>query len=135
VAGTKSEDAKVAANVERRQIGEQFKVIDPARLPEKPFSPDRVKINAAGCLGGLVLGIVLIAFLEFQNTSFRTDEDVVTVLSLPVLAAVHAVVTDADKRAARRRHFLVAYTCTTFVCCGAVGAAMWKFRAVLMWWR
>jgi hypothetical protein len=98
---TKSEDAKVAANVERRQIGEQFKVIDPARLPEKPSSPDRLSINAAGCVSGLILGLGLVALLEFHNTSFRTDQDVVTVLALPVIATIQAVFTDADKRAAK----------------------------------
>ena len=34
----KSQDAKVAANLERRQIGEQFKLLDPARLPQRPKS-------------------------------------------------------------------------------------------------
>ena len=37
----KKEDSKIAANLERRQIGEQFKILDPARMPERPFSPDR----------------------------------------------------------------------------------------------
>jgi polysaccharide chain length determinant protein (PEP-CTERM system associated) len=132
---TKSEDAKVAANVERRQIGEQFKVIDPARLPEKPFSPDRLAINAAGCVSGLVLGLALVAALEFYNTSFRTDQDVVTVLALPVIATIQAVVTDADKRSAKRQRFLVACTGLSFMFCGVAVAIVWKFRAVLMWWR
>ena len=35
---TKKEDTKIAADLERRQIGEQFKVLYPARLPERPFS-------------------------------------------------------------------------------------------------
>src|SRR6185503_8134211 len=39
---TKREDSKVAANLERRQIGENFKILDPARLPEKATSPDRL---------------------------------------------------------------------------------------------
>ncbi len=33
----KSEEAQQAENLERRQKGEQFKVIDPARIPGKPF--------------------------------------------------------------------------------------------------
>jgi uncharacterized protein involved in exopolysaccharide biosynthesis len=38
----RNEESKLAANLERRQIGEQFRVIDGARLPERPFSPDRL---------------------------------------------------------------------------------------------
>ena len=30
---TKREDSKLAANLERRQIGEQFRILDPASLP------------------------------------------------------------------------------------------------------
>ena len=44
----RSEDSKIAANLERRQIGEQFKMLDPARLPEQPFSPNRLQINLIG---------------------------------------------------------------------------------------
>ncbi len=36
----KKEEANIAANLERRQIGEQFKLVDAARLPERPFSPE-----------------------------------------------------------------------------------------------
>ena len=49
----KSEESKIAVNLERRQIGEQFKVIDGARLPERPISPDRLRINLMGLLAGL----------------------------------------------------------------------------------
>src|SRR5690606_27290437 len=34
----KREDSKLAANLERRQIGEQFRIIDPASLPVRPFN-------------------------------------------------------------------------------------------------
>src|SRR5256885_16966223 len=70
---SKSEDAKVAANLERRQIGDQFKGIDAARLPERPFSPDRPLINVGGIVGGLLLGFALIALIEFLDDSFRPD--------------------------------------------------------------
>ena len=33
-------EAEIAVNMEKKQKGEQFSIIDPARLPEKPISPD-----------------------------------------------------------------------------------------------
>ena len=42
----KSQSSNIAADLERRQIGQQFKMIDAARLPERPISPDRDRINA-----------------------------------------------------------------------------------------
>src|SRR5579862_8232168 len=40
----KRQDSKVAANLERNQIGEQFRVLDPARVPQRPYSPNVMRI-------------------------------------------------------------------------------------------
>jgi polysaccharide chain length determinant protein (PEP-CTERM system associated) len=98
---SKKEESQISANLERRQIGEQFKLLDPARLSEKPFSPNRPRINALGLAGGLAVGLVLIALVEVRDTSFKTDEDVLMVLGLPVLAVVPLM----RSRAERRRRF------------------------------
>ncbi len=82
----KSESSKLAVNLERRQIGEQFKIIDGARLPEGAVSPNRPKIIALGAALGLGLGLALVAFFEYRDSSMKTDDDVVTALALPVLA-------------------------------------------------
>jgi outer membrane lipoprotein SlyB len=55
----KKEDSKVAANLERRQAGEQFRVLDPARLPERPFSPNRMRMNLMGAVAGLAVGLIV----------------------------------------------------------------------------
>lgn len=56
----KKEESVMALNLERRQIGEQFKVVDGARLPERPVGPTRLEVNAAGTLVGLGLGLVFV---------------------------------------------------------------------------
>lgn len=124
----KGEDAKVAANLERRQIGEQFKVIDAARLPERPFSPDRFTINAAGVAAGLLIGLAVVGLIEFRDTSFRTDDDVVTVLALPVLASIPVMVTGAEKRAARRLRIMVALASLFLFAMSGAAVAAWKFN-------
>jgi polysaccharide chain length determinant protein (PEP-CTERM system associated) len=88
----KNEQSKIAANLERRQIGEQFKVLDAARPAERPFSPDRTKINLLGGLGGLLLGLALAVLLEYRDSSFRSEEDVTQVLDLAVLAQIPRIV-------------------------------------------
>ncbi len=75
-------------NLETRQIGEQFRILDPARVPERPFSPNRLRLNTAGALAGLVLGAAFVFLLEWRDTSLKTDDDVKIALSLPVLALV-----------------------------------------------
>jgi uncharacterized protein involved in exopolysaccharide biosynthesis len=84
----KREDSKIAANLERRQVGEQFKVLDPARVPERPFSPDRQKINLAGIVVGLLAGLGLAGLLEYTDSTLKTEDDIRHVLALPVLALV-----------------------------------------------
>jgi polysaccharide chain length determinant protein (PEP-CTERM system associated) len=124
---TKREDSKVAANLERRQVGEQFKVLDPARVPERPFSPNVRLINSAGAVLGLGIGVLLIGFLEYRDSSLRTEDDVVRVIQLPVLAVVPIMASERDLRLHRRRQLLVGLA--VFVLMMSAGAAvlLWKF--------
>jgi protein tyrosine kinase modulator len=104
---TKRNDSQIAANLEARQIGEQFRLLDPARLPEKPTLPNRPMMNFMGMAAGLGLGIALVGLLEYRDSSFKTDTEVTTVLTLPVLAVVPLMQSDEDRdRATRRRLFM-----------------------------
>ena len=83
------EAAKLNENLVRRQITEQFKVLDAASMPQKPYnSTQRLGVLVAGPLAGLALGLALLAFVEYRDSSFKTEEDVARLLTLPVLALV-----------------------------------------------
>jgi polysaccharide chain length determinant protein (PEP-CTERM system associated) len=111
----KKEESKIAANLERRQIGEQFKLLDPARIGERPFSPNRLRLNAIGMGIGLLLGLALVALWEYRDKSFKTDEEITRVLSLPVLAVVPVMMTPAEQRWVSRRRLLLSFGCGTIV--------------------
>ncbi len=100
----KREDSKLAANLERRQIGEQFRVLDPASLPERPYNrKQQLGLLAGGPLSGLALGLFLVAFLEYRDSGFRTEDDILRVLSIPVLALIPEMAdADAGRRSKRR---------------------------------
>jgi len=121
----KKEDSKIAANLERRQVGEQFKVLDPARVPERPFSPNRQQLNLLGAIIGLGVGLGLAALLEVTDTSLKTDDDVVNALSLPVLALVPLIVSPRERKAVRRRTAMVIVSSVTVVL-AAVALLVWK---------
>ena len=95
---TKSEDAQVATDLERRQIGEQFRVIDPARPPVRPTGIARVRVNAIGALAGLVLGLLIAGIREWRDTTFKSPSEIADVLNLPLLALIPYLATDADRR-------------------------------------
>jgi polysaccharide chain length determinant protein (PEP-CTERM system associated) len=120
----REQDAKIAANLERRQIGEQFRIVDMPRVPEHPFSPNRLAINLIGALVGLGLGLGLAALLEYQDTSFRSDVDVVSSLSLPVLAVVPVMLSEAERRDLRRRTILLSCVVATLLLIFVGGAAV-----------
>ena len=84
----KSESAQQAENLERRQKGEQFRIIDPARTPEKPFSPDIPRILLIGLLAAIGGGFGLAFFREQLDRSFHDSGDVEVTLALKVLATI-----------------------------------------------
>ena len=68
--------ADVATNLEKRQKGEQFRILDPANLPEKLDSPNRLLIMLLGILGGGGAGVGGAIGLERLNPTFRRREEV-----------------------------------------------------------
>ncbi len=80
--------ARMAENLERRQMGEQFKILDPARLPEKPSKPDRNRIMLIGAFLGLVFGGSLAYMKETTDQCFRKVEEMEDLLGLSVIAAI-----------------------------------------------
>jgi uncharacterized protein involved in exopolysaccharide biosynthesis len=55
----KLEDSRLAANLEHLSIGEQFKLLDSARRPERPFTPNRLNMTLIGAVTGLCFGIAM----------------------------------------------------------------------------
>jgi protein tyrosine kinase modulator len=59
--------ADMATDLERRQEGERFTMIDPARPPGKPTSPDRPAWIAVGCLASLLIALLAGFIKEFKK--------------------------------------------------------------------
>lgn len=81
-------NAKMSYNLEKRQKGEQFRVLDPANMPRKPFKPNRIKIIIIGNFISASIGVVLILLLEYLNPYFHRPEDFSGTLEYPVLVTI-----------------------------------------------
>jgi polysaccharide chain length determinant protein (PEP-CTERM system associated) len=84
----KRNQSAMATDLERHQEGEQFRVLDPANLPDKPSFPDHRLFAMGGFAGGLGLGLCLAFLLEIRDTSLRTERDVELILHLPLLVMI-----------------------------------------------
>jgi len=131
----KLQDAKLASSLEQRQVSQQLRIVDPARRPDRPHSPDRVRMNLIGALVGLGVGLAIAGLLEYRDTSLRTEEDVLVALSLPVLALVPTMISGKDARQGRRRRLLLFGSSAAVMLLVALIAAAWKLRLFVDWGR
>ncbi|MEO8256558.1 MAG: Wzz/FepE/Etk N-terminal domain-containing protein [Acidobacteriota bacterium] len=126
---TKKEDSKISSNLETQQVSEQFKILDPARFPEKPSSPARRRYALVGAAFGLALGLALTGFLEYRDTTLRSEDEVLRTLVLPVLAAVPVMVAVAD-RSLRRRLMTASITATILTIASLTALTVWRFALI-----
>ena len=80
--------AKISENLDKRQKGERFRILDPANLPTKAAGLPRELIALGGFGGGLGLGLGLAMLLELLSPTFRRSEDVEVSLGFPMLATI-----------------------------------------------
>ena len=64
---TKRAQATISSNLESQEIGQQFRVIYPPRLPERPMGPSRTQFALAG--GGI--GVALAALISLVLAAWR----------------------------------------------------------------
>jgi len=98
---TRKLEADIAVNMERKQKGEQFQVIDPPRRPNKPISPDMRKLFLGCLFAGLMIGGGLIFLLEFLDNSVKKSDTLQARLDIPVLV-VMPVIESSVQRTLRR---------------------------------
>jgi capsular polysaccharide biosynthesis protein len=84
----------MSEEMEKRQKGEQFRVVDPAVAPSLPFKPDVQKIMIMALALGLGLGGGLAYLKESLDPGFYTQEeieaylDTEVVVSFPIVESV-----------------------------------------------
>jgi succinoglycan biosynthesis transport protein ExoP len=90
--------AQMASELEARQKGERFTILDPAPVPYQPFGPNRILISLAGLVVGLFGGIGLAIAAEMMDQSVRSEHEAAHLLGVPVLAGIPQMYTEAEKR-------------------------------------
>jgi polysaccharide chain length determinant protein (PEP-CTERM system associated) len=111
-------EADMAVNMEKKQKGQQFKVIDPAKIPTQPVQPDVRKILMGVLVVGLGLGGGLAYFVEMMDSSFRNADDLERELKVPILVSIPFRYTKKEMSKRRRNEILKATSIAVgFVVC------------------
>lgn len=88
----KKMDAQMAEKLEQRWKGLQFKVLDPATLPETHYFPQKTLFAIVGIVLGLMAGVALAFLAELLDHSIKTIPELEAVLPFPILATIPHVV-------------------------------------------
>ena len=119
-------EASISVSMEKKQKGEQFMVIDPAKVPVRPISPDARKIMLITMILGLGIGCGLIYLTELLDTSYRSPEDAEKDLSVPVLISLPFLMTPKEIKRKKINNIIFAaslYTGFVIVLAGIVLSA------------
>lgn len=84
-------NAELSLSMERKQKGEQFRIIDRARKPEKPVAPDLKKLFLIVIAAGLGIGCGAIFLIDYFDSSMKHPEEFEEELGLTVMAMIPTI--------------------------------------------
>lgn len=92
--------AAMAEDLELKQQGETFTILDPAGAPEKPSKPNRPLLMGGAAAASLFLALGLVVVKDQLDHSVKSEKEVSEALpsSVPPLASIPTIETPADRR-------------------------------------
>jgi len=105
----KQNQSQLATSLEQRQQGEQFSVIDPPSLPDKPSSPNHILVSLGGLLLGAIVGFGLSLLMELADVRVRQEKDLERLVQARVLVGIpHLNAPGEDRLRAQARRMEIA---------------------------
>ena len=127
----KSYAADMSNELDTQEKGERFILLDPARVPEKPFKPNRRKLMALSFFMSFFGALAVVIVKEFLDPRVKTEREVRVAYPepIPLLAAIPHIQSPLE----RRRYLQFAAFCITvsILGIGAVAAFLWRTHAIL----
>jgi polysaccharide chain length determinant protein (PEP-CTERM system associated) len=105
--------SEVSKQMEVQDKSTTFRVVDPAILPSKPSSPDRLKIMLFGMLAGLAGSFGILFILDQLDSSIK-ETATLHALGLPVLAVIPRLEDQALAARQRRRSLRIFSAATLY---------------------
>ncbi len=90
------QQASMGERIEVLSKGQRIAILDPATVPNRPASPNRLLIGAGGTVFGFLLGLGLVFLMEFLNKSIRRPVDITRGLGITPIATIPYVRTPME---------------------------------------
>ena len=103
-------EAEIAVNMEKKHKSEQFRIIDPARLPEIPVSPNVKLLFLLAVAAGLGLGSGVILLMDFFDGTLKEPEQLESDLGVSVLGTIPLIHHPGDKVRSRLNNMMLVFT-------------------------
>jgi uncharacterized protein involved in exopolysaccharide biosynthesis len=116
--------AGIAVDLEHGQKGEKFRIMEGARMPERPTGPNRMRLLLIGFALAIGASGAAVVLAENVDTSFRRADEVRSRFPVPILSTIPRIITDRDvrRRARQRRLATAAVAVGLFVVVGGAFA-------------
>ena len=111
----KLEEARISQELELRENGSNFQIIDLAQLPLVPSKPNRPGQILFGMAIGLLAAFALIYLLYYLDNSIKSGEDVRDCFNIPLLASIPLMICEEDMRKKRVKNFLFFSTSGVYI--------------------
>jgi uncharacterized protein involved in exopolysaccharide biosynthesis len=105
---SKKLQSEMATNLEERRQGEQFRMIDPPSLPQRPYWPNRLALSLSGLAIGLAIGVAIVALLDFLNPRLTLESELVEFVNSGYILALPSLATEQELARDHRGHVVEA---------------------------
>ena len=109
-------EAEIAVNMEKKQKGEQFRILDRAYMPVEPVKPNMKRLFMLAIIVGLGFGAGLIFVRDYFDTSLKNPDEFESDLGVNVLATIPKVYQKKDIRLKRLNSVLTGISFLLAVC-------------------
>jgi polysaccharide chain length determinant protein (PEP-CTERM system associated) len=127
----KTFSAGMAADLEKKQQGEHFTILDLAQVPEKPFKPKRALMFVGAFFGALALSLGLAYLKDMMNDTFKLESELKAMIpaNVTLLAVVPQLYAAADRR--RSIRFAVIAVLVSLIGCALEAELFLKLHPIL----
>ncbi len=124
----KKNQSELATNLERRQEGEHFRILDPPSLPTRPVFPNRLRFAVIGLALGLVFGAVSVVGSEKADDRVYSEKVLHDLVPAEVIVHIPRLETVVEQRKERFRIWLNAAVVVVILSCIVAGMAVSYLR-------